>query len=334
MYTHLIATINPISPLDEIIKLTDRLQLNGIYHYRFNFAKLSENSVSEITKILSKINYIGNKYEKVCITIDLPYPGKKFRINQETKVRKIKKNNKYLLRFNSLGYNFDNEINIGEKLEKIKWEINDVICYDMGQGQFQIKGIINENCLEVCAINNFEMYNRKSISFRNVIYEECYEILDLIGKNCYVEEIALSFVENINYLEKIKNLKNKYKFRIFSKIESRNAIDNIDIIASNSDGIILGRGDLCLYADFWRLYIYQEKAINICKQMKKPIYIATGFLESMQSYAIPKRSEIIDISVAIKEKAEGILLNAATVSSDNLETTVDCIRKIENSIDN
>ena len=102
--------------------------------------------------------------------------------------------------------------------------------------------------------------------------------------NQKVDWIALSFVRNGNDLSELKKIiqeKSKHKIPVISKIEKPEAIENIDEIIANSDGIMVARGDLGVEVSAAKVPLIQKQLVNKSKKARIPVIIATQMMEGM-----------------------------------------------------
>ncbi|MEM1221742.1 MAG: pyruvate kinase [Verrucomicrobiota bacterium] len=129
-----------------------------------------------------------------------------------------------------------------------------------------------------------------------------------------VEYFALSFVreaEDLDIFHKYLSDRGS-KAKIIAKIEDQQAITNLKEIIIASDGLMVARGDLGIECPFEDLPLIQSQAINLCIQQTKPVIVATHMLESMIDSPMPTRAEVTDISNAVREQADCIMLSGET----------------------
>ncbi len=126
--------------------------------------------------------------------------------------------------------------------------------------------------------------------------------------------IAQSFVRRARDLKLLKSIvKPRHpQCRIFAKIESREALKNLDRIIDESDGIIVARGDLGICVPIYKVPVIQKEIIKRCRLKDKPVVVATQMLESMIASSIPTRAEASDVANAILDGATHLLLSAET----------------------
>lgn len=99
---------------------------------------------------------------------------------------------------------------------------------------------------------------------------------------------------------------------IISKIEKPQAIDNLESILEETDGVMVARGDLGVEMDLAEVAILQKHIIKKCSEYGKPVIVATQMLQSMINEAVPTRAEVSDVANAIIDKADAVMLSGET----------------------
>ena len=87
------------------------------------------------------------------------------------------------------------------------------------------------------------------------------------------------------------------------------SLKNLEEIIQASDGAMVARGDLGAQVPLEEVPSIQEKIIQLCRQLNKPVIVASQFLESMIEYPTPTRAEVADVSEAVKQQADGLMLS-------------------------
>jgi pyruvate kinase len=103
--------------------------------------------------------------------------------------------------------------------------------------------------------------------------------------------------------------------RMMAKVETTQAVENMDAIIQEADGIMVARGDLGLAIGFTRLPEVQEELVTAARQAGKVSVVATQILEAFAETGIPQRAELSDLSLIARQRAGVIMLGKETVFS-------------------
>jgi len=129
-----------------------------------------------------------------------------------------------------------------------------------------------------------------------------------------VDFVGVSFAMSRNDIRKAKKvIRSKgAPAWIIAKIEKKQAVDNIDEIVAESDGIMVARGDLGVEMNVEDIPELQKKIIKESNDAGKPVITATQMLESMVNNPTPTRAEVTDIANAIIDGTDAIMLSEET----------------------
>jgi len=134
------------------------------------------------------------------------------------------------------------------------------------------------------------------------------------GFKNHVDFFAFSFVRtpaDVIELREILN-KRKSKAKIIAKIETPQAVKNIDAILELCDGLMVARGDLAIEVPAERVPMIQKMLIKKCNDAGKMVITATQMLESMIKSPVPTRAEVSDIANAILDGTDAVMLSEET----------------------
>ena len=134
-------------------------------------------------------------------------------------------------------------------------------------------------------------------------------------KKLKVDAVAISFVETKEDVERVRKAIGAHTSRrimLISKIERPKALKNIEAIVRASDGIMVARGDLGIETPAERVPIEQKRLIKLCREMGKPVIVATQILQSMVENPLPTRAEISDAATAVFEQTDAYMLSNET----------------------
>lgn len=151
-----------------------------------------------------------------------------------------------------------------------------------------------------------------------------------VGVEEGVDFFALSFVREARDLFELRRELYKWNSRaqIIAKIEDASGVAQLNEILDASEGLMIARGDLGIEVPFEQLPIFQRRAVDRCLAVGKPVIVATHMLESMIHSPIPTRAEITDVSNAVREMADCVMLSGETSIGKYPEQCLDVLNRI------
>lgn len=144
------------------------------------------------------------------------------------------------------------------------------------------------------------------------------------------EYLAISFVSNKENILEVKELLKQYgreDFKIICKVESVVGVQNIKEIFENSDGVMIGRGDLGSEVPPEEIPAIQKNIIKTAREMGKIVIVATEMLETMMENNRPKRAEVSDIANAVFDGTDAVMLSGETTIGKHPIETVTAMAK-------
>jgi len=135
----------------------------------------------------------------------------------------------------------------------------------------------------------------------------------LEGLKAEADWIALSFVQRPEDIIDVRKIV-QGRAGVMAKIEKPQAIDRLEEIVKLCDAIMVARGDLGVELPLETVPGLQKRMIRMCRRYGKPVVVATQMLESMITSPVPTRAEVSDVSIAVFEGADAIMLSAESAS--------------------
>lgn len=310
--TKIIATLGPACESEE--KITDLIN-KGANIIRFN---TKHNTYEWHNKKIELVRKIAKKLEKsIGVLVDLQGPD--IRIEHIKTTPLILAENTIV----TIGTDLNNDISIAQNIfEKI--EKGQKIVIDDGK---HVLEAINKTpkFIECNVIEGGILSERKGAFFPGLkvdipaLTERDLQYIKLANE-VNAEYCALSFVRTKNDVEHLRHQLNKRgisKTNIVSKIETVQALDNIDEIIEASDILMVARGDLGVEVPMEAVPIIQKKLVKKMIYASKPIIVATQMLKSMIDSQLPTRAEISDIANASFDGADAVMLSEETAIGAN-----------------
>ncbi len=353
--TKIVATIGPVSMSK--IKLKKMVQA-GMNVCRLNFShsdhfwhKKAIANIRSVEKTLGK---------KIGILADLQ--GPRIRIDQEKSVV-VKMGEKVFL--TSRG---ENKIGRYRKVIFLDWvhfwqylKPGDKIFVEDGRIQLEVMEVLLNGCVTEVVMDG-EVKPRKAVNipaiskYMKTLTDK--DIADLeFAVRQKVDMIALSFVASDSDLKLLRRLikyyveNKKIKWTrkggygqltrgkaegvtggyfpwIISKIERAEAIKNLNKILKLSDGVMIARGDLAIEMPQEKVALLELDILRKARRLRKPTIVATQMLASMEEENRPTRAEIADVTGAVINHTDAVMLSGETAMGKYPVLTVETMAKI------
>ncbi|MGS4345748.1 pyruvate kinase [Myroides sp. DW712] len=153
-----------------------------------------------------------------------------------------------------------------------------------------------------------------------------------------VDWLALSFVrtpEDLLDLQEIVKQHSEHKIPIVAKIEKPEAVKNIHKLVAYCDGLMVARGDLGVEIPAQEVPLIQKQLVQIAKNARIPVIIATQMMETMISSLTPTRAEVNDVANSVMDGADAVMLSGETSVGSYpvqvIEKMTQIIQSVENS---
>ena len=155
------------------------------------------------------------------------------------------------------------------------------------------------------------------------------------GLRVGVDMIALSFVRHPDDVREAVRLASAGATRVpvIAKIEKPEAVERLEAILAEADGIMVARGDLGVEMGPEKVPLVQKRAIELTNQYGKLVITATQMLESMIENPRPTRAEASDVANAVLDGTDALMLSGETASGKYPEPAVRTMARIIEEIE-
>ena len=310
--TKIVATLGPASSDKETLR---QMFLSGLNVCRLNFSHGSHEDHAAVVKTIRELN--DETGLNVAILADLQ--GPKIRTNE------MENNGVELVNGSIVTIGIEKVLGTAERFsinyEKLPQDVQagERILLDDGKLALEVVATDGKKEFTAKVIHGGILSSKKGVNFPNTrismpsLTPKDLEDLDF-ALSQDVDWIGLSFVRSARDIIELKHIiatKNA-KAKVIAKIEKPEAIDDIDEIIRESDGLMVARGDLGVEVPFQKVPLIQKMLITKCITQAKPIIVATQMMETMINNITPTRAEVNDVANAVLDGADAVMLSGET----------------------
>ncbi len=319
-----------IGPSCDTEKGIENLLLHGMNVARLNFSHGTHEDHAQVIKHIRKVAK-ANKYS-IPVLMDLQ--GPKIRVG-------TMKNGGQVLKTGSIITITGESLEGTSKIIPIDYsnlvkeaEVGNKILLDDGLLEFKITAK-SEKELKAEVVVGGLLKSRKGVNLPNVkisipaLTEKDLKDLEF-GIKQDVDIIALSFVRSA---KDIRDIVSRVRAAgshasIIAKIEKPEALEVIDEIIEECDGIMVARGDLGIEIPTEEVPMVQKTLIEKCRMAGKPVITATQMLDSMINNPRPTRAESSDVANAVIDGTDAVMLSGETAAGKYPMEAVNVMDKI------
>jgi pyruvate kinase len=320
MRVKVVATLGPSSMDYEIMKA---MVEHGVRIFRLNFSHAQASYFVPVVKMIRELEHALD----IPLTIMGDLSGPKVRIGDiEGSPRQIHKGSAVRLGLPEMSAKAGDHPFISLDFPELLDGLEPGMPVSLSDGMLQFhvsRTLAQDRFYELVAQNSGLLSSNKGIAFPGKFHpmpamtekdrKDLHEGID-IG----IDAVALSFVQSV---QDVVDLKREIARRgtwipIVSKLERKNALDDLEAILEASDAIMVARGDLGLECPLSELPVIQKRILRACRHAQKGAIVATQMLLSMVKNPIPTRAESTDVANAVLDGADCVMLSEETAIGD------------------
>lgn len=197
-------------------------------------------------------------------------------------------------------------------------EVGDLIVMDDGRSMLRVIDVGGDWFLAV-AVTDAVIRSRKGLVVRGkdlglpTLSDYDIECLRYACSKGF-DYIGLSYVRRRDDVEVLKSVMKEIgcSAGLIAKIETAQAVERIDEIVRAADAVLVARGDLGMNLGLERVPEAQTRIVEAALRAGTPVIVATQLLESMLSSPVPTRAEVVDVTVAVREGVDALMLTGET----------------------
>jgi len=325
--TKILATLGPKTNSSEMI---EKLASAGVNGFRMNF---SHGTYEERDQQIEWIRKATAKTGKpAAILQDLQ--GPKIRLGNLNQDTDVVTGDILLLDFNAKhdGLTIPVQYNLAEKTKS-----GECLYIFDGKIRTTVIEITSDTAIKVRVENDGTLMSRKGINLPDTDFAGDIltkkDLADIeYGATRDIDYVALSFVQSAEDIHNLRQilLASGSSAQIIAKVETKSAIVNktLEEIVKASDGVMVARGDLAVEAGAEIVPIVQRRIITLCRKYGRLSIVATQMMASMVHAPEPTRAEVSDVSNAVIQGVDTVMLSDETANGDYPLETVAAMKKV------
>ncbi len=150
-----------------------------------------------------------------------------------------------------------------------------------------------------------------------------------------INTFTISFIERAEEIRKAREHAAilGHQINVIAKIERKAAVERLDELMKEADGIMVARGDLGVEMPIEQVPVIQKRIIRQANEVGIPVITATQMLESMTENVLPTRAEVTDVANAILDGTDAVMLSAETASGSYPVECVSMMARIAQAVE-
>ncbi len=211
----------------------------------------------------------------------------------------------------------------------------DRLLVDDGKVALEVKSVVGGTDIECLVIEGGPVSDNKGISLPNVAVSvpalSEKDTRDLrFALQLGVDLVALSFVRSADDIKQVHHIMDEVGIHrpVIAKVEKPEAVAALEDIVTAFNGVMVARGDLGVELPLDQVPLVQKKAVQLCRELAKPVIVATQMLDSMVENSRPTRAEASDVANAVLDGADALMLSGETSVGRYPVLTVSTMAKI------
>jgi len=325
--TKIVCTIGPASESPEVMEKMIRAGMNIA---RLNF---SHGSFDSHRKVVGNLRSAARAAgQRVVIMADLSGPKMRIGMLAQEPVE-LKPGDSFVLTTDDI-VGDAGRASVTFKRLPLAVKTGDTLFLNDGIIQLDVSAVKGNEVMCTVAVGG-ELRSRKGLNLPDInlgisaFTERDHECLKFAAEEG-IDAVSQSFVETGADIRAVRQAADALGYNpfIIAKIERSNALDHMDDILDAADGIMIARGDLGVEVPIERIAVIQKDLMRQANRRLKPVITATQMLESMTENRKPTRAEATDVSNAILDGTDCVMLSGESAMGKYPVDAVEMLAKI------
>ncbi|CAN0920872.1 Pyruvate kinase isozyme A, chloroplastic [Linum grandiflorum] len=337
--TKLVCTIGPACcSMDEL----ERLAAGGMNLARLNMCHNSREWHRDVIANIKKLN----EEKGFCVSVMIDTEGSQIHVVDHGAPSSLKAEEGSVWVFTSQKFEGSRPFTVRANFEGFSQGImvGDELVIDGGMASFVVVEKMGDDLRCKCTDPGLLLPRAKMSFWRNgklsyhglpTLSQKDWEDIDF-GVSEGVDFIAVSFVSDaasVKQLKRYLSTNSSKSIKVLSKVETLESLQNLEEIVEASDGIMVARGDLGVEVPIEQIPTVQENITRICRQLNKPVIIASQLLESMIEYPTPTRAEVADVTEVVRQYADALMLSGESAIGSHGQKAVSVLKMVSSRME-
>jgi len=209
----------------------------------------------------------------------------------------------------------------------------------LDDGKIELRALrVGGGAIECAVVHGGKLSDRKGVSLPDTLLpvgalteKDHADLVEALRNEA--DWIALSFVQRPEDIIDVRKIV-QGRAGVMAKIEKPQAVERLEEIIKLCDAFMIARGDLGVELPLETVPGLQKRMIRIARRYGKPVVVATQMLESMIQSPVPTRAEVSDVSIAVFEGADAIMLSAESASGQYPVEAVSTMNRVAIAVEN
>jgi len=325
--TKIVATLGPASDSEHMLK---RMIAAGVNVFRLNF---SHGTLLEHGQEIKRIRQVARAMnQNVAVMQDLR--GPKIRLGMLGQAQVLLKTGAVVRMFSGQKSSQDNMLPVSYPRLTEEVKKGDRILLGDGEIELRVLGIDAGKLVCKVVVGGTTASKKgvnlpsERLSISAITDKDRRDLA--FGVQAGVDYVALSFVREARHIDQLRRMIKRAgaEIPIIAKIESFQALKNIDEIIQAADGVMVARGDLGVEVPLEEVPPLQKMIIRKANLCARPVITATQMLKSMVENKRPTRAEVTDVANAIYDGTDAVMLSEETTIGKYPVEAVKTMRRI------
>ena len=331
--TKIVVTLGPASSSPEVIRA---MLQEGASVFRINTSHADEEEVRLLTKRIRRAQRETGKL--AAILIDLR--GPKIRLTSLPSTIEAHPGQTLKLRFVAGDEPVDSDLAIsGEELAG-DLRVGDELVIGDGEAALRVSKNLGGGAFLTEVIRPGPIRSHKGVAIHGRAWsaapltDQDRAMINL-ALELRADFVAMSFVRSADDLRLCRKLlaHPDIPVKLIAKVEEPQAVEHIEEIVAEADGVMVARGDLGVKMTLEEVPLIQKRIIRLCNRAARPVITATQMLESMVEQEVPTRAEVSDVANAILDGSDAVMLSGETSVGKHPVEAVSTMRRIAEAVE-